>query len=72
MGAKHFLVKGAKARVHERQFYDDRFTFGLIFEDETWINLEGIPQQVSEKHLYSFGESWLESANYEPFACEAL
>jgi len=72
LGAKHFLIKGAKARINERQFYDGKFIFGLSFEDESWIDSEGIVRQVHKKAIYLFGESWLESADYSQLTCEAL
>src|SRR5258708_7658 len=42
MGAKHFLIEGALATVHHREFYDGQFVFGLAFDDESWINHDGI------------------------------
>jgi hypothetical protein len=72
MGSKHFLIKGAKATVKERQFYDGSFVFGLIFDDETWIDYEGICQPVDRKALFFFRERWLSKDNYDQLTCEAL
>lgn len=72
MGAKHFLVQGAKATVEEREFYNGQFRFGLFFDDESWIDHRGILRPVDRKGLYCFGESWLASANYDQLSCEAL
>jgi hypothetical protein len=71
-GSKHYLIKGALAVVKERQFYDGTFVYGLHFQDESWVDGNGICQPVSGKALYSFGERWLESAEYEQLTCEAL
>jgi len=72
MGSRHYLIKGALARVHERSFYDGRFVFGLLFEDESYKDYNGKINPVKEKHVYSFGESWLSSADYGQLTCEAL
>jgi hypothetical protein len=60
LGAKHFLIKGAAARVATREFYDGRFVFGLHFQDESWMDYQGHKQPVSKAGLYCFSESWLE------------
>lgn len=72
MGSKHYLIQGSLARVRERSFYDGRFVFGLLFEDESYKDQEGKLHPVGEKHIYSFGESWISSANYNQLPCEAL
>ena len=72
LGAKHFLIQGATATVHQREFYDGRFIFGLYFDDETWIDHKGKKQPVDSPGMYMFGESWLAPAYYQALSCEAL
>jgi len=73
LGAKHFLIKGALARVETRQFYDGKFVYGLSFDEESYISpITGKVTPVKDNGIYSFGESWLESAEYEQLTCEAL
>jgi hypothetical protein len=59
--ASHFLIKGAAAYVATRQFYDGRFVFGLHFREESWIDFDGKVHPKTEKGLYMFGESWIQS-----------
>lgn len=72
MGAKHFLVEGAIATVHSREFYDGLFRFGLCFGNETWIDMNGIKHPPDRLSIYCFSENWLKSANYDQLTCEAL
>lgn len=37
-GAKHFLVKDAKGNVVNVDFYKGEFRYGIVFDDETWID----------------------------------
>ena len=60
MCGKHFLIKGAAATIETRSFYDGRFVFGLLFQDDSWISYDGKINPHTEKHIYSFGQSWLE------------
>lgn len=72
LGAKHFLVEGALAEVKSRQFYDGKFIFGLMFNDDSWIDYNGNIHYVNERYIYSFSEDWLMPANYDQLSCEAL
>jgi hypothetical protein len=61
LGAKHFLIPGAKAIIVSRGYKGDKFTFGLEFEDETWINTrDGSIFPVERPCVYTFSEDFLE------------
>ncbi len=60
MGAKHFLIKGAKGTVDEVDYYDDKFRISVIFDNETHKDQSGKLHGVSKKHSYLFSESYLE------------
>jgi hypothetical protein len=73
LGSKHFLIKGAVAIVKERDFYKGVFSFGLHFDDQTWI--DSFTKEIhspKEKALYYFGERWLSPISYDQLTCEAL
>jgi hypothetical protein len=72
LGSKHFLIKGAIARIEESSFYGGQFVYGLHFMDESHLSFDGSVHQVDQRAVYSFGESWLESAEYNSLTCEAL
>ncbi len=72
LGAKHFLKEGAIGRINEISFHDGLFFFYVTFENETWIDYEGVERPVSRLANYSFSEHWLAPANYDQLSCEAL
>ena len=59
---RHFLVKGAKATVRERGYVDGKFTFYIEFDDESWIDSDGIMYKKDDKnkHVFHFGEDALQ------------
>jgi len=59
MGAKHFLVAGSKATVHNREFYDARFVFGLYFDNDSWFDMNKVKHQSDNKGLYMLSADWL-------------
>jgi hypothetical protein len=60
-GAKHFLISGAKAVVVSRGYKENMFTFGLTFENETWINTsDGSLNPVDQPCIYTFSEDFLQ------------
>jgi hypothetical protein len=64
MGSKHFLIKGAKGTVKEREFFKDHFGFGIIFDDESFV--DSFTKQIhmiENKHFYNFSEKWLRKIN---------
>ncbi len=65
LGAKHFLIEGAKATIKEIEFYNGRFILGLIFDDESWIDYKKQIHAVDQKDkgMYMFGESWVRKIN---------
>jgi hypothetical protein len=72
LGSEHFLIKGALATVKERKFYAGKFVYGIVFNDDSYIDASGNKIKTSEEYIYSFSETWLEPAEYEQFTCEAL
>ena len=61
LGAKHFLVEGECARVCKIEWRGDlqTFCYHLMFDNESWLDKNGIPQKVSKTALYYFAENWL-------------
>lgn len=60
---QHFMLKDAKATVHQVDADKKGFYAYIEFDIETWIPSFGDdkrPQPVSNKHLFDFHESWLE------------
>jgi len=51
--AKHFMVEGAKATVHSREFYRGQFQLGLHFDDDSYL-YNGNVRPVKEKGLFFF------------------
>jgi hypothetical protein len=62
IGSKHFLVDGAKARVTSRGYRNGLFCFGLVFDDESWINSsDGSLNPVDRPNEYTFNEDFVEA-----------
>ena len=65
MRAKHFLVEGAVAEVKTVDLWEGKFSYGLIFDDSSYINeatKEVVPLEGERRGIYIFGESWVEKA----------
>jgi len=56
---RHFLIRGAMGTVEDRGYRDDKFTFDIIFDNETWIDREGVEREVDRKHTFSLSEDVL-------------
>lgn len=63
-GSKHFLKKGSKAIIHSIEYngHYNRYSYQLIFNDESWIDLAGFVRPIKEKdkHVYNFSENYIE------------
>ena len=62
-GSRHFLVEGSTAIVVSRDADRLRFTFGLKFDDDSWIDNhtgEKTPRALSERGVYTFREEDLD------------
>ena len=68
MGAKHFLIRGAVGTVREVDVCAAGFRANVEFDDESWLPdfdspsqgiKKGVPQPVSEKHVFGFNERHL-------------
>jgi hypothetical protein len=62
---KHFLVAGAKATVTSRGYRGDAFCFGLVFDDESWIDGDGRLNPMDRPSVYTFSEYSVEGVNVE-------
>lgn len=64
---KHFMIKNAEAVVDDRGFFissktgEALFWFDLIFDDESWIDMNGNERyyKPSERHTFRFSEKWV-------------
>lgn len=58
--SKHTLVEGRVAVVVEVELVKGRRSYGLEFENETWISSQdGLERPVDRPGLYYFHESWV-------------
>jgi hypothetical protein len=65
MSAKHFLVRGAVGTVRESDVRSNgTLAFHVEFDDESWVDRDGVRRPVESKHVYCFGEKSL--ARHEP------
>ena len=65
-GHKHFLIKGAIASVDTCDYRGDMFCFGLIFDDESYIDHHGKIKPANTKHLFYLSESQIEGLYQNP------
>lgn len=54
---KHFLVEGAIATVKELGYRNNLFTFGLVFDNETYMDMHGETKPVEVNHLFYLSET---------------
>ncbi len=57
-GYGHFLIAGARAVVCDLDFGKNGFSYGVLFEDESWIGRDGTVNPAREK-----GQFWLSEAD---------
>jgi hypothetical protein len=63
MGYKHFLIEGAKATVRTVEFQSGHFQYALRFDDDSWIDHEGVRHPAPEPlGVFYFWESKLRAA----------
>ena len=56
---KHFLIRGATATVHSCGYNDGKFTFDVIFDEESWIDDGGEVHPVeTNKHTFGLNETY--------------
>jgi len=58
--AKHFLVKGAVAKVSDLDFYRGKFQYGLKFEKESYFDYKGKEYFREERGEFWFPEDYIE------------
>jgi hypothetical protein len=57
-GSKHFLKKGARAFIRERGYSEGQFTFVLVFDEDSWLDLDQVihKREGDRKGGYTFSE----------------
>lgn len=61
-GSEHFLKRGATAKVEEVDYGKRGFSYGIVFDNETWLDQKGVARPVSDKHQFWMLEKDLEPA----------
>jgi hypothetical protein len=63
LGAKHFLIEGARASVVEVRFADGAFSYELLFDDESWFTFDGQCRRTPphDRVRFTMPEAWLRS-----------
>lgn len=56
---KHFLIKGAEATVDSVDYSKGKFYYGIIFDNETYINRDDEIKPVTNKHTFCFQQKYL-------------
>jgi len=59
---EHFLKRGAGAVVQSRGYNNGKFTFNIMFDDESWVNShDGVITPITEdkRHVFGFKEDSL-------------
>jgi len=56
--SRHFLIQGGKATVEARGYRDGKFSFDVVFDNETWIDNNGDERAADNKHTYTLDESY--------------
>jgi hypothetical protein len=62
--SKHFLIEGAIAIVKTRNFKNQLFIFGLEFEEDSWIDTQGVIHKRKPEGRYLLCISELSLASY--------
>jgi hypothetical protein len=57
--AAHTLVVGRKAEIRSRDFYKGEFIFGLVFENETWVDKSGEEQPLDRPYRYNIPANYI-------------
>jgi hypothetical protein len=60
-GCEHFLIAGAKGEVRTAECGSSGFRFGVVFDEESWVNChdQSVHLIRENQHQFSFGEGWL-------------
>jgi hypothetical protein len=53
---KHYMIKGALATVISADYYKGNYRYEIEFDDETWINMDGVKKVPERKHCFAFGQ----------------
>ena len=55
---RHFLIRGGKATINNRGYSNGKFSFDVVFDDETWIDGNGDEKPVHTKHTFGLNETY--------------
>lgn len=55
---RHFLIRGAKATINNRGYNNGKFSFEVVFDDESWIDGDGNEKPVDSKHTFGLNETY--------------
>jgi hypothetical protein len=60
--SRHFLIVGAVGTVLNADYYKTKFRFGVSFDDDSWIDREGVvrPRSDHQRGVYVLDEDVLE------------
>lgn len=56
ISSAHFLKKGATAVVHDLDYYGRGFRYGIVFDNDTWLDSKGIAHASLDKGQFWFSE----------------
>lgn len=56
MACKHFLVEGSKGTVREATCGSGGFRFGIVFDDDSWIDRDGKRHPVASRGMFMFSD----------------
>lgn len=68
LGAKHFMVKGARATVKYVDYSDGHFEAWVHFDDDSWLSFDGTKnvRKPEERYLYHLWETSIEKVTPSP------
>lgn len=73
LGSKHFLIKGAKAKVAKVEMNSKGlYCYGLLFENDSYILSSGEIKFTQDKAQYSFDETYLAKDLDEECSCSKV
>ena len=58
-GQRHFLIKGAKATIHDVDYHEGKYFYDIMFDDESWIGYDKKINPVKDKHTFCFRQKAL-------------
>lgn len=62
---KHFLTRGSRAVVRDIDFRNGNFYADIVFDDDSWIGIDGKKHPANKKHKFCFLQSKLKKEKKE-------